>query len=318
MRPPSINKLQIALFFLILAGGVFLFASYTAQEEYEASTPLLERVFPGLSASLPAKGVEVYDTITKKTLLSAHADDQLPLASLTKIMTALVAYESLPASTPVTITKRDLEPEGDSGLIVGETWNLKDLIDFTLIVSSNDGARAVALADIPIDPPLSESDMQIDLSHFYARMNAKAQEIGLKQAFYQSENGLDMSTTTPGAVDSAKDMALLIAYCIKAHPDLLSATRFAALSFASQQGFIHNAKNTDSDIGSIPHLIASKTGTTDLAGGNLIIAFDADDTGVSPHPIVIVILGDTPDGRFVDMRSLIDDTLIALKQQKGQ
>ena len=71
---------------------------------------------------------------------------------------------------------------------------------------------------------------------------------------------------------------------------------------------MHTATNTNEVVGSIPGLIASKTGFTDLAGGNLVVAFDA---GIN-RPVIISVLGATKDGRFTDMEMLVNASLRAL------
>jgi D-alanyl-D-alanine carboxypeptidase len=63
--------------------------------------------------------------------------------------------------------------------------------------------------------------------------------------------------------------------------------------------------NTNKAIDLLPNVIASKTGFTDLAGGNLVVAFDA---GIA-HPIIIAVLGSSFDGRFDDMTKLVNSTI---------
>jgi len=65
------------------------------------------------------------------------------------------------------------------------------------------------------------------------------------------------------------------------------------------------ANNTNIFVDKIPNLIASKTGFTDLAGGNLVIAFNADIN----RPIIISVLGSTEEGRFTDVLQLIEATI---------
>jgi D-alanyl-D-alanine carboxypeptidase len=72
----------------------------------------------------------------------------------------------------------------------------------------------------------------------------------------------------------------------------------------SEDGFIHTAENTNKQVYSFPGLLGSKTGYTDYAGGNLAVVFDA---GLN-HPIAVVVLGSSLDGRFTDVRKLVDAT----------
>ena len=81
--------------------------------------------------------------------------------------------------------------------------------------------------------------------------------------------------------------------------------KLSAYNAISQEGYRHLTINTNPNSITIPGFIASKTGFTDLAGGNLVMAFDA---GVG-NPIVIVVLGSSHAGRFTDASALIHATL---------
>ncbi len=83
-------------------------------------------------ASITAKAAIVYDPTTKKVLFDKNADASLPLASLTKLMTATAVLAEMNEDTPVTITPEDLKPDGDWGFKPGEVWSLHDLLTFGL------------------------------------------------------------------------------------------------------------------------------------------------------------------------------------------
>ncbi len=242
--------------------------------------------------TLEAKGALVLDVVNNRVLFSKNADMPLPLASLTKVMTAVTAEEETAynqKSKEVQIKPEHLIPEGDSSLIVGDTWNAKDLRDFTLVTSSNDGAAAVAATSNP------------NHTLFIKAMNALAKKIGLEHSAFFNEHGLDQQDHLGGAYGSARDMASLFSYTLQNHPEVLEATRYKQLTFASSEK-TYSATNTNTIIDNIPNLIASKTGYTDLAGGNLVIAYDA---GVN-QPIIISVLGSTKEGRFTDTLKLIE------------
>jgi len=94
--------------------------------------------------SIEAHSAFVWDVNKQEALFGVNENVQLPLASLTKLMTAIAADDILPEESVVTIDGTALIAEGDSGLYENERWSFKDLIRFTLMVSSNDGASAVA------------------------------------------------------------------------------------------------------------------------------------------------------------------------------
>lgn len=252
------------------------------------------------SLNLEAKSVYVLDMNSGKQIFSLNENAQLPLASITKIMTALVAIDMAPDFTLVPIKKSDIN------LAKGEKWNLKDLIDYTLMVSSNDGASAIAGVVGAIDPVDSQKTAE---ENFVSRMNEKTRKIGLMQTYFLNESGLDLNSKVSGAYGSARDMAELFAYALQHHPEIIEATKYEKLSLSSENKN-HNAVNTNKSINSIPNIIGSKTGFTDLAGGNLAVAFDA---GIE-KPIVMVVLGSTEFGRFTDAENLAQAVLKSLNK----
>lgn len=260
------------------------------------------------SVKLSAKAAIVYDPTTGQTIFEHNADNSLPLASLTKVMTAITAASLEPEYQVVKISPDFLRAEGDSGLVVDEEWRLKDLLQFSLTNSSNDAARAVASV---VGSTLANSNsFDVGRKSFVESMNQKALEIGLEKTFFANENGLDTNAVSGGAYGSARDVALLFAFAIKNFPTLMSATANSSVNFMTGENNNHVATNTNTIIDKIPGAIASKTGYTDLAGGNLAIAFDP----VMGRPIVIAVLGSTLNGRFTDVETLISATRNFYKQ----
>ena len=249
---------------------------------------------PFQEISLEAKGASVWDVVNQREIFSKNADQPLPLASLTKVMTALAANVSPNGKKDVEITEEDLLPEGDSNLVVGDIWKVSELRDFTLLTSSNDGAFALA-------------SMFGREDKFVESMNNLARRIGLLNSKFFNEHGLDREIDSggpdmrAGGYGSAHDMTLLFEYTLKNYPEILEATRYKNLAFASAEK-IYSADNTNVVIDQIPNLIASKTGYTELAQGNLVIAYD---TGLN-RPIIISVLGSTQEGRFTDTLKLLE------------
>lgn len=246
----------------------------------------VRKINPFNTISLQAKSAYVWDVKNKKVLFAKNADEILPLASIAKIMTANVATDLLSPTTTISINKEALSQEGDNSLLLDERWTFKKLLDFTLAVSSNDGASAIASKASPT---------------FIDQMNEKAKTIGLSSMKFYNPTGLDESLTQSGAYGSATDVAKLFAYTMQAHPEIFNATRSAKFTVSSLDGFNHVAINTDAEVNNIPGIIGSKTGFSDLAGGNLAIVYDA---GVN-YPIIVVVLGSTYDGRFDDVTALV-------------
>jgi D-alanyl-D-alanine carboxypeptidase len=283
----------------------------SAAAAVRAAAAVSARPDPFAALSLEAKSAYVLDINSNKLIFEKNGEAQLPLASLTKIMTAVTALSVVPESTIVTIEKDDLKLEGDSGLYADERWRLADLLGLTLIESSNDGAFAAASSIGAIEA--NTSDKEIGRRVFVDLMNRKAKELGLSQTYFLNPTGLDENAEMAGGYGSARDVAYLFSYAVGKYPDIFRSTRYSSLKVESLNAPTHTAVNTNKDLDGVPVIIASKTGYTDLAGGNLAIVFDA---GVG-RPITVVVLGSTISGRFEDVKKLAWATIDALSAQES-
>lgn len=267
--------------------------------------PYAPKVNPFQDLRLLAKAAIVLDATTGKTLYEMNPDIPFPLASLTKLMTALAATETpTPQNQTVTISEQALATEGNSGLYVNEKWSLQKLIQYMLVVSSNDGAKALALT-LGAYPTPEHGDgtprpSTDTYTSFITRMNAIGARLGLRNTNFNNATGLDETAIQGGSYGSARDMGTLLSYLYKHNPELLVPTRYSATTITSIDGIEHPAKNTNTVVESIPGIRGSKTGYTDLAGGNLAVVFDAS----FGEPVVIIVLGSTPEGRFTDTLNL--------------
>jgi len=311
---PVLRQLGVALFLLFFVFtttyvGTFM-ALFEPKEESPSeihvsttlNTPQSASAFvnPFDDLALTADAAFVWDVREQRVLFNKNGDTQKALASITKLMTALVAYELLEDESKVNITIDAIRTDGDSGLSEGETFSLKDLTDMVLIASSNDGAEALAAAagsaiEGAVDPD----------ALFVHAMNLRASELGLSSTHFKNASGLDISATEPGAVSSARDVALLMEYLITEYPEVTRLTTIDATRVYNEHGEYHDVENTNPVVLNIPGLLASKTGYTELAGGNLVVAFES---GLN-RPIVTVVLDSTFDGRF-------DDTLLLSKRAR--
>ena len=263
---------------------------------------------------IEARSVYVWDINEHKKLYSKNEHTVLPLASVTKMMMALVAVETLPPDTKVSIAPIDIEEEGDSGLVVGEKWRLADLLKFTLIASSNDGASAIASVAGASLLHASSTDPFTNKKLFIKKMNEKAAAIGLTQTSFSSESGLDLTSMTSGAYSTTRDMAVLFEYILHKHPELFTATTYAKIDLKSDSNIIHHVANTNAGVAMVTGIIGSKTGYTDLAGGNLVVVVDV---GID-HPVVLAVLGSSRDGRFTDVEKLIEATVATIADMPNE
>jgi D-alanyl-D-alanine carboxypeptidase (penicillin-binding protein 5/6) len=245
--------------------------------------------------SLVARSAVVYDLATGKALYEKNANTQLPLASLTKLLTTYAAVTTLDKNTPITMSATAIAAEGDSGLSVGETFAFKDIVRYALVASSNDAAQAVAEA-------AAKTQDKTDTS----LLASAAAAAGLSQKTYAlNGTGLDESAKVSGGYGTAQDVALLSGALLKKARGIAQATIERSVTVTDYSGVSHTLPNTNQDIVHIPNPLLSKTGYTDLAGGNLVVVFDA---GIN-HPVAVVVLGSTRDGRFTDVDTLVKRTL---------
>lgn len=242
------------------------------------------------SAAVEAKAVLVKDLSTDEILYEKNAHIPLPLASLTKVMTAIVTREYGNDVRGVFISRAAMRPDEEEQLNIGETFAMSKLIDYMMVASSNDGAAAIALAVQRNDSTTS----------FTEKMNTVAQSIGMTESHFLNETGLDENETQAGAYGSAHDVATMLEYALQNHSDVIDATKEASITAYSTSGYPHTIKNTNSIVGTLPNVIASKTGFTELAGGNLAVVIDP---GLN-RPVAIVVLGSSFEGRFTDVANL--------------
>ncbi len=310
LKPPHLYGVVALLCFL--AASFYFTMLYFERIETPIPTQVAAAsstidAFAGIS--LAARSAIVYDISTGKTLYERNADTQLPLASITKVMLALVVAESMPPETVITIPY-DTAPAGTTQrLRQGEKWEVGTVLDFTLISSSNKGADILADAANEwvkarfIGAPAKGATLW--------RMNALAEEIGMTNARFNNPSGLDISASKSGAYASARDVARLFTYAASSSLHVFSATAENGVLLSGEVGDTAQATNTNEALGDIPGLIMGKTGLTDLAGGNLAVVYDV---GLA-HPIVAVVLGSTRYGRFEDMRKLVPASRKAITQQ---
>ena len=137
---------------------------------------------------------------TLEIVYSKNMNEQLSMASTTKIMSAIIALEYGAVDEPITVTNDMIAVEGSSiGLVDGDEISLKTLVKGMLLESGNDAANAVAYI------------VGGDIPSFVAMMNNKAKEIGMNSTSFETPSGLDGENH----YSTAFDMAVLGAYAIK-------------------------------------------------------------------------------------------------------
>jgi D-alanyl-D-alanine carboxypeptidase (penicillin-binding protein 5/6) len=228
-----------------------------------------------------ASAYVVEDARTGEVLASSHAHEHLPIASITKLMTVLLTLEHHKLSDVVTADRRAaVVGESTIELHAGEQFTVRDLIKAALIQSANDAAAALALSISP------------DYGSFAALMNAKAQQLGLRDTHFVRPDGLDV----PDEYSSAADATKL--------GQILMRTRFVRETVREETGTISGGRTLhtwDDLLSLLPQTIGVKTGHTSQAGWCQVAA--ARGRGVT---IYATLLGSpSRDQRNVDLESLL-------------
>ena len=289
------EKSLILILIIVGALGAFYFKGLALQRKILAAEEKERQELQNIyydsfgKIKLEAKSAVIFDPVKKEAIFSFNPNAAAPMASIVKVMTAIVALESMPSGTIVTILKEALSEEGDTGLLLYEKWLLPDLVQFMLTVSSNDAAKALALASGG------------DTSSFIEAMNKKAADLGLGSTNFSNETGLDLGVKLSGATSSAGDIAEMLSYGFLNHKEIFEAASKPEIILTSMTGIKHKVKNTDVLVSSLKNILASKTGFTNLAGGNLAVVFKTSSGSL----FSAVVLGSTLDGRFKDMEQLI-------------
>ncbi len=240
------------------------------------------------SVPVEAKAVSIYDLTDNRKIYGKNDTLAMPLASLTKTMTIIVVLNNHNSDDIVSLSSEAIKQNGDAGFKSDEKWKVGDLAKATLVGSLNDGAYSLA-ENVP---------------NFLYKMREEASLIGMKNAIFMNPAGLDLDVgnNKAGAYATAEGANQMAIFAFKTYPEIFGATILPELNLKSESGFTHDIKNTNIIIGQIPNLLFSKTGFTDLAGGNLTIVFK----NKNDHKIAITVLGSTLAGRFSDMQKLIN------------
>jgi D-alanyl-D-alanine carboxypeptidase (penicillin-binding protein 5/6) len=209
-------------------------------------------VFAGAAhAGVPvpdARAFEVVNAATGEVLAAENAHERLPIASITKLMTVLVALQHLQPDQVVTVSAQSARVgEERIPLRPGERISVEDLIEGALIQSANDAADALASAAAGGN-----------LARFVGWMNDEAERLGLRDTHFARPDGLD----APGHVSSAHDVSVLAQVAMHS-PLVRSVVRERTATILGGTIALHTWNDL---LGIFPGLVGVKTGHTDAAG----------------------------------------------------
>lgn len=299
MRRPLFHP----VFFLLTAGALLL-----ASAEASAETPLPSKgtVFsakakrkrhaarrpapianeaPGGIPSIHAASAILIDAQSGRVLHSVNPDQARAVASTQKLMTALLVAEAGGLEKTVRVEASDTWAEPSKlDIKAGEVYRKGDLLRILLVKSMNDVARALA------------RDNAGSVEAFAKKMNARAEQLGMKNSHFVNPNGLPAE----GQHSCARDMAKLAAaaYKVKAIREIVCLKE---LQWQHPNGKISEFHNTNRVLSSLKACNGMKTGYTQAAGFCLVSSASAGSKDV-----ISVVLGDAKEFVWNDSQRLLE------------
>lgn len=235
-----------------------------------------------LVGELTAKAYVVMDIPSRTVLLEQNADQPLPPASTTKLMTALTALELYDLDEVVEVSTQAAGENDGGGLFPHEKLTVRDLLIGMLVSSANDSAYALA-------EHAAGGETQ-----FLEQMNITAQKFQLQNTFFQNPAGYD----EPVNLITARDLSVLTLQVMK-EPELLTWMGLKNSVVYNVSGTIQHFLFTTNELLALDQrVIAGKTGTTDLAGEVLVSIVDHQG-----HTLLIVIMGS--QDRYADTQLIL-------------
>lgn len=198
------------------------------------------------------------DTKTGQVLFSKNPNQKLPIASLVKVMTVLIALDHKNMNDKFLVSEHAAGMEPDKMLLVaGEKLTLRELLDGIFLISANDAAEVLA------EDTLGSRDEFIKL------MNDKAKQLGMKDTYFANPTGLDEDSNN--SYSTAFDLAILTRYLIRRYPEVVDISRQVHIYLPQTEN--HQDYDMYSGINLLttyPGVVGFKTGYTPEAGLTLI------------------------------------------------
>lgn len=231
-----------------------------------------------------ASGVLIMDLESGQQLLGRSADERRPIASLTKLMTALIIAENHNMDEWVTIPVAASEIGGNRAYLeAGQHYRVGDLLSALLILSANDAAVALALFHSG------------SVDAFVDQMNERSQALGMGNTSYANPTGFD----DPAQYSTPRDLAWLTMFAFR-EPEIHRRMGMRGATIASREGVATTLTHTHALLHANTSVIAGKTGTTDDAGQCLLSVLSPEQG----RSMLVILLNSSQ--RYADMRILLD------------
>jgi D-alanyl-D-alanine carboxypeptidase len=241
--------------------------------------------------AVTARAILMYDLTTETVLFSKNESVRMPMASLTKIMTAVVSLTHIRPLERYVISSTSLVGENSMGLQAGEIFSRTELLYGLILPSGNDAAEALAY------------NYPGGRTAFLNAMHTVAESIGMTDTKFNNPSGLQEEGTDQ--YTTARDLLLLTRYAltIPEFRDIVATYRYDIASEPTHQSY--TLINDTNLLTSYPGVKGVKTGYTPEAGLCLVTYLEYGD-----HQIIGIILGSR--NRREEMRLLLDKSLLKL------
>jgi D-alanyl-D-alanine carboxypeptidase len=233
------------------------------------------------------------ETQESKVLFEKDTDKKLAIASLSKLMGALVVSRHYPLNEEILISRQAvLEEENFGQLREGDRFIVRDLLYPLLMESSNDASAAFAF--------------KVGMYNFLDLMNQEAGFLGLQNTFFVNHAGLDPDIPGgPTNYSTARDLFLLTRYLKTFHPTTFEILGLKEQSLYTTNGQFHHAMENTNELlssnGWPTKVLGGKTGWTPEAKGALVLVLESPKG--KGYLVNVILASDT---RFKDMRELVD------------
>jgi D-alanyl-D-alanine endopeptidase (penicillin-binding protein 7) len=262
-------------------------ATQKAREYREAATPLFRTAADGSTVpAIRAEAAIIYNPVTQQVLWEENAQNSRSIASITKVMTAVVFLEhALDLTTPIKIERADVRAASTTYLRANDVLTPNDLLNLLLIGSDNAAARALAR----ISP--------FGTDGFIEKMNAKAAELGLEHTHYVDPSGLIALN-----VSSAYDMARLISFAA-GDERIASIMRKSSEQIVTSRRTVNVHSTNKLLLGGDIDVRGGKTGFISKSGYCLATLLQVPNG----DPVAVVVLGARSSaGRFLEAKHLFN------------
>jgi serine-type D-Ala-D-Ala carboxypeptidase (penicillin-binding protein 5/6) len=301
----AVTLLLFAMVLLLVVGGVLAYTPLGTKviSSFGPPTPTPAPILTvrGTPPAVHAKAVYLLDADTGHVLVNVQGQLRLPMASTTKIMTALITIETADLDKVVTIQQAAIDEvkknNGSSAqLVVGDQIRLKDLLYALMLPSGDDSA--ISIADAVAGSP----------ANFVQTMNRYAQRLHLTQTHYINPDGLTYMTPQgkpdPNHYTSTSDLVQLtrIAMDNPLFAQIVELQHYVLPATAQHHAYTWDT--TDDLLSLYPGAVGVKTGFTGEAGYCLVFSATS-----ARHHLIGAVMNDTdnnPNQRFVDAEKLLD------------